>query len=116
MKKVIILSILMLIISTISGCLEEQKSEKKEETYTDISLEFLTEIQQGNLNVAYTYFSPEMKSQFSFIQFENTWDTILSLYGDFQTIEDTSESVEEGYQIIFANCTFSSNYCIIFKR
>ncbi len=116
MKKVIVLSIvLIVIILSFSGCVEEQKSEKKEETNTEIAVKFLTEIQQGNLNVAYTYFSPIMKSQFSINQFENTWDTIKSLYGNFESIKDTSESVEEGYDIIFVNCTFSSNYYIIFK-
>ncbi len=115
MKKVMVLStVLIIIILSFSGCVEE-KSEKKEETHTEIAIEFLTEIQQGNLNVAYTYFSPIMKSQFSISQFENTWDTITSLYGDFESIKDTSESVEEGYNIIFVNCTFSSNYYIIFK-
>ena len=116
MKKAIIIIIVMLVIvSSYSGCIGEQKSEIEEKTNTEIAIEFLTEIKQGKLNVAYTYFSSEMKNQFSLIQFENTWDTILTLYGDFQSIENTSESIEEGYDIIFVNCTFSSNYFIIFK-
>jgi uncharacterized protein len=116
MKKIILLIIaLILITSSFSGCIEEKKTESKEKTYTEIAIEFLTEIKDRNLNTAYSYFSSEMKSQFSLIQFETTWDSILTLYGDFQSIDSTSESFEEGYQIIFANCTFTSNYYIIFK-
>jgi len=114
-KLMIIIIVLTTISSSFSGCLEEKKINDKDKTYPEIALEFLTEIKEGNLNAAYTYFSSEMKSQFSLIQFQNTWDTILSLYGDFQSIDNTSESVEEGYEIIFVNCTFSSNYYIIFK-
>ncbi|KYK33165.1 MAG: hypothetical protein AYK22_01255 [Thermoplasmatales archaeon SG8-52-3] len=110
-KAIIIIIVILAIVSLFSGCIEEQE----EKTISEIAIEFLTEIKQEKLNVAYTYFSPEMKNQFSLIQFENTWNTILNLYGDFQSIEDTSESIEEGYNIIFANCTFSSNYYIIFK-
>ena len=116
MKKIILLLIpLILITSSLSGCLEEKKTESKEKTYTEIAIDFLTEIKEGKLIAAYTYFSPEMKNQFSLSQFEDSWDMITSLYGDFQSIDDSSESVEEGYDIIFVNCTFSSDYYIIFK-
>ena len=116
MKKIIFLFIsILLITSLFSGCLEEKESESKEKTYTEIAIEFLTNIKEGKLNAAYTYFSKEMKNQFSPSQFQDSWEMIVSLYGDFQSIDDTSESVEEGYDIIFVNCTFSNNYHIIFK-
>ena len=116
MKKTILLLIsFILITSSLSGCLEEKKTESKEKTYTEIAIDFLTEIKEGKLIAAYTYFSQEMKNQFSLSQFEDSWDMITSLYGDFQSIDDSSESVEESYDIIFVNCTFSSDYYIIFK-
>ena len=116
MKKAIIICIvLILILVSYSGCVEEKKSEPKEETYLEIAVEFMNEINKGKLNVAYTYFSQTMKNQFSLSQFQTSWDTITSLYGSFEEIIDTSESVEDGYDIVFVNCTFSSNYYIIFK-
>jgi len=116
MKKVMIIFIvLILIASSFLGCLEEKKTDSKEKTNTEIAIEFLTKIKEGNLNAAYTYFSKDMKNQFSLIQFENTWDAILSLYGDFESIDNTTESFEEGYEIIYTNCTFTSNYYIVFK-
>lgn len=116
MKKAIIICIvLFLILASYSGCVEEKKPETNEETYSEIAVEFMNEIQQGKLNVAYTYFSQTMKSQFSLSQFQTSWDTITSLYGSFEEIEDTSESVDNGYDIVFVNCTFSNNYYIIFK-
>ena len=116
MKKAIIIGIVILFIFTsFSGCLEEKKSDTDQKTNTEIAVEFMTEIQQGKLNVAYTYFSQSMKSQFSPSQFQTSWDTITSLYGSFEEIKDTNESVEDGYDIVFVNCTFSNNYYIIFK-
>jgi len=109
------LIIITAFIATLSGCLQEKEEGPIEKTNLEISIEFITEIQLGNLNTAYTYFTSEMKSQFSISQFQNTWDTITSLYGDFESIGDTSESVEEGFDIVFVNCTFSNNYYIIFK-
>jgi fermentation-respiration switch protein FrsA (DUF1100 family) len=116
MKKVMIILIaLIAVTSSFSGCIEEKKTDNNEKTNNEIAIEFLNEIKEGKLNAAYTYFSSEMKNQFSLSQFEESWDLILSLYGDFQSIDKTSESVEEGYEIIFVNCTFSSNYYITFK-
>ena len=116
MKKGIIISIvLMVLFAFYSGCIEDNKSKTTEKTNSEIALEFITEIQHENLDVAYTYFSQLMKSQFSLNQFQTTWDTITSLYGNFESIKDTSESVEDGYDIVFVNCTFSNGYYIIFK-
>lgn len=113
MKIVITLSMVIItIVAIFSGCVEEQQPEK---TTTEISLEFMNIILEGNLSDAYNYFSSLMKSQFSYDQFEGTWSYIETTYGDFESIEDTSESVEEGYDIVFVNCTFTNDYYIIFK-
>ncbi len=113
MKKIMIICVVLIaIIASFSGCIEDKKSEK---TNSEIAIEFMTEIQQGNLNIAYDYFSSLMKSQFTINQFQSSWETITSLYGSFETIKNTSESVEEGYEIVFVNCSFSYNYYIVFK-
>jgi len=113
MKKIMIICVVLIaIISSFSGCNEEKKSEK---TNSEIAIEFMNGIQQGNLNIAYDYFSSLMKSQFTINQFQSSWETITSLYGSFETIKNTSESVEEGYEIVFVNCSFSYNYYIVFK-
>lgn len=112
MKKVTTFVIIIAMIAVFSGCVEEQQPEK---TTTEIALEFMNIILEGNLSDAYNYFSPLTKSQFSYDQFESTWDYIETTYGDFKSIEDTSESVEEGYDIVFVNCTFTNDYFIIFK-
>ncbi len=104
-----------IITATLSGCVEEDDKEPVEETTTELAVEFMNFILQDNLSSAYNYFSPIMKSQFSYDQFEGTWNYIETTYGDFESIGDTSESVEEGYDIVFVNCTFSNDYFIIFK-
>jgi esterase/lipase len=112
-KILAILIIITAFIATFTGCVEEQ--EPHEKSLSEITIEFMTEIKKGDLSSAHSYFSSEMKSQFSIVQFQNTWDSITSLYGNFKSIVDTSESVEGGFDIIFVNCTFSNNYYIIFK-
>ena len=107
MKKIMIICIVLIaIIASFSGCNEEKKSEK---TNSEIAIEFINEIQQDKLNIAYDYFSSLMKSQFTINQFQSSWETITSLYGSFETIKNTSESVEEDYEIVFVNCSFSYN-------
>ncbi len=116
MKKIITISIVILTIMTVfSGCMEEQKPEPTEKTTKDIALEFMSTVLDENLSDAYNYFSPLMKNQFSYDQFEGTWNYIETTYGNFESIGDTSESVEDGYDIVFINCTFTDNYFIIFK-
>ncbi len=104
-----------IITATLSGCVEEDEKEPIEKTTTELAVEFMNIILQEKLSEAYNYFSPLMKSQFSFDQFEGTWNYIETTYGDFESIRDTSESAEEDYDIIFVNCTFSNDYFIIFK-
>ncbi len=114
MKKIMTISIVILtIIAVFSGCIEEQ--EPTEKTTKEIALEFMNTILEKNLSIAYNYFSSIMKSQFSYNQFEGTWNYIETTYGDFESIGETSESVEEGYNIVFINCTFADDYYIIFK-
>jgi len=116
MKKIMTISIVILtIIAVFSGCIEEKKPEPTEKTKKEIALEFINTVLEDNLSVAYNYFNPLMKSQFSFDQFESTWNYIETTYGDFESTGDISESVEEGYDIVFINCTFTDNYFIIFK-
>ena len=116
MKKIITISIVILTIITVfSGCMEEQKPEPTKKTTKDLALEFMSTVLEENLSDAYNYFSPFMKNQFSYDQFEGTWIYIETTYGNFESIGDTSESVEDGYDIVFINCTFTDNYFIIFK-
>lgn len=116
MKKITIIVILLLtIISCFSGCVEEQKPEPTEKTTKEIALEFMNNILDENMSSAYNYFSPIMKNQFSYNQFEETWNYLETTYGKFKLINDASESFEEGYDIVFINCTFTNDYFIIFK-
>ena len=116
MKKIMTVCVILVsIIAVFSGCVEEQEPKPTEKTTEEIALEFMVTILEKNLTTAYNYFSPLMKSQFSYDQFEGTWNYIETTYGDFESIGDTSESVEEGYDIVFVNCTFTDDYFIIFK-
>jgi len=115
-KKIIgILITSIIVIASFSGCQEETKKEPAEKTNTELAMDFLYEIKSGDLNEAYTYFSSIMTSQFSMNQFRNTWKTITDTYGDFETIEDSEETVIDGLDVVFVNCTFSNDYYIIFK-
>jgi esterase/lipase len=116
MKKIMTITMVILsLIAIFSGCVENQDPGIQDKMTIEIALEFMTIILENDLSRAYTYFSPLMKSQFSFSQFEGTWEYIEKTYGDFESIEDTQESVEDEYDIVFVNCTFTNDYYIIFK-
>ena len=66
-KNLMILLIITIFLANLSGCMEESSTEK---TNLQISIEFMYEIQQGNLSNAYDYFSQEMKDQFTIEQFQ----------------------------------------------
>jgi hypothetical protein len=111
-KNLMILIIIIMFLANLSGCMEESSTEK---TNLEIAIEFMNKIQQGNLNKAYDYFSQVMKGQFTYGQFQSTWDLITSSYGNFESLDDTSTTVEDGFNIVFVNTTFSSDYYIVFK-
>jgi esterase/lipase len=111
-KNLMILLIITLFLANLSGCIEESPTEK---TNLEIAIEFMNDIKQGNLISAYDYFSTEMKGQFTIEQFQSTWDVITSSYGNLESLGHTSENVEDGFDVVFINTTFSSNYYIVFK-
>ena len=57
--------------------------------------------------LAYSLFNNDMANSLSQDQLENAWDSILSSYGDFLKIDNTRETEEGGYDIIFVTCDFS---------
>ena len=116
MKKVTITSIVIILIITFyTGCVEEQKSETTEKTTSEIATEFITYLSQGNYNTAYNYFNSTVKNQFSFVQFQGTWEYFTGTYGEFESIQDTIPSTESGFNIVRINCTFADGYVITFR-
>ena len=114
-KIFIFILIIQIILLFLVGCIEEDKDIIYDKTLTEISIDFMIEIKLENLEKAYTYFNDLMKSQFTLSQFRDTWNTIISTYGNFLLITNTSESVQQGYDVVFVNCTFSNDHYIIFK-
>jgi esterase/lipase len=116
MKKVTITSIIMITIIVFhSGCIEEQKSKTSEKTTSEIATEFITYLSQGNYETAYSYFNSTVKNQFSFAQFQGTWEYFIVTYGEYESIQNTIPSTESGYNIIRINCTFTDGYVITFR-
>lgn len=116
MKKVTIISILiMIMVASFSGCIEEQKPETTEKTTSEIATEFMTHLSQGNYNSAYNYFDSTVKDVFSLVQFQGTWEYYTGTYGEFESIQDTIPSTEEGFDIVRINCTFADGYVITFR-
>ncbi len=116
MKKVTITSIVIILIITFyTGCVEEQKSETTKKITSEIATEFITYLSQGNYNTAYNYFNSTVKNQFSFAQFQGTWEYFTGTYGEFESIQDTIPSTESGFNIVRINCTFADGYVITFR-
>ena len=114
MRKVILGIVLLVIIASFSGCVEEKESETKKTT-EEIATDFITYLSQEKYNNAYNYFNSTVKDQFSFSQFKGTWEYFTGTYGDFESIRDTIPSNESGFDIVRINCTFAEGYVITFR-
>lgn len=106
---------MIVIMISYTGCVEEQKSETTKKTTSEIATEFITYLSEGNYNTAYNYFNSTVKNQFSFAQFQGTWEYFTGTYGEFESIQDTIPSNELGFNIVRINCTFADGYVITFR-
>jgi dienelactone hydrolase len=56
-----------------------------------------------------------MTKDFSLSQFKTTWEYYLTTYGSFQTIQSIHNATIEGYEVVYANCTFEDGYLLVFR-
>jgi esterase/lipase len=114
MRKVIFSIVLLVIIASFSGCIEEKEPETKNTT-EEIATAFITFLSQEKYANAYNYFNSTVKNQFSFSQFKGTWEYFTGTYGEFESIRDKIPSNESGFEIVMINCTFAEGYVITFR-
>lgn len=107
-----IIIINMCLLSTIlSGCTVQYDDDNK--TPKEIPLETKTEQMVENLtkeNYASVYenFNDEMKAAFPIKDIQTAWNSLIKSYGTFEEIVKTRKTEEQGYQIIYVTCSFTT--------
>jgi uncharacterized protein len=114
-KQLISIIILLVLISTVfSGCTVNESNDDNTNPPTDeVSLEtksrcFIENLTNENYKTVYQKFTSEMKSVLPVEDLQYAWESLLSSYGAFEEIVRTKQSEEQGYQLVYVTCSFSS--------
>jgi len=112
MKKQIILnlSLVILLIVGLSGCLNEVEKNDDKLLKIDIEKEainFVENLSQNNYQITYEKFDDKMKSALPIQDLQDAWEGLILTYGEFKEIIITRKTNEENYQIVYVTCDFS---------
>jgi len=99
----------------LTGCTEEQTQQDTTPSLLTVSMHFMENLSLLDYDTAYEYFSDEMKVSFSIEQFTGTWDYFIDSYGDFTEIKDSYQTIQEEFDIVMVNCSFSKGYLLTFR-
>jgi len=112
-KKSIILNVLIfaIFLTNCSGCIEDQRENDRAEK--SISLDLKAEYYVENLSVekyetVYQSFTPEMKSALPADDLQYAWESLITQYGTFEEIVQIKQKIEQGYQVVYVTCSFST--------
>ena len=111
----VLVAVLLLTI-VFSGCQEDTKEPiENNKTHIEIATDFMNKLQQKKYDISYKYFNNEMKNSLPLSQLKSTWEYFILTYGDFNDINETIQTLIEGYEVVYVNCTFNNNYLLIFR-
>jgi fermentation-respiration switch protein FrsA (DUF1100 family) len=117
MKKVITLSVLLLLVGSIlSGCTQPQEEPPTEKTLKDVAVDVVTLLMEQNLSSVYSLFNTSITSQLSLDMFINIWtEQIVAPYGNITKIVRTRLTNESGSSVVFVTCNFSKTQVLDVK-
>ncbi len=114
-KQVISVIIILVLISTVfSGCtVNEINDYDTNPPSNEVSLEtksryYVEDLTNENYQIVFEEFTSEMKSVFPVKDLQYAWESLLSTYGTFEEIVRTKQTEEQGYQIVYVTCSFST--------
>jgi len=114
-KQVISVIIILVLISTVfSGCtVNEINDDDTNPPSNEVSLEtksryYVENLTNENYQIVFEEFTSEMKSVFPIKDLQYAWESLLSTYGTFEEIVRTKQTEEQGYQIVYVTCSFST--------
>ena len=115
-KFLIYIAIILILGTILTGCIEETKEPiEKNKTHIEIATDFMNKLQQKKYDISYTYFNTKMKNSLPLSQLKSTWEYFISTYGEFNDIQETRQTLIEGYEVVYVNCSFDNNYRLIFR-
>jgi uncharacterized protein len=102
---------IFLLLTVFSGCTVQYDDDNK--TPKELPLETKAERMVENLTKekyasVYENFNDEMKAAFPIKDIQTAWDSLTKSYGTFEEIVKTRKTEEQGYQIIYVTCSFST--------
>ncbi|MFO8078410.1 MAG: DUF3887 domain-containing protein [Thermoplasmatota archaeon] len=108
-KSILLLTVIISIM--ISGCTEQKKETQPPEeqlTMEEKARIYVENLSNENYNPLYMNFTEEVTSQFSFEDLQLTWESLISNYGTFEEIIKITKKTEQGYDVIYVTCSFST--------
>lgn len=111
MKKIQLLTLVMMFFVIIAGCnKQETKDEPKDETNQLVTFaeEFLTQLSEGKYTEAMDRFDETMSAQLTASDLETLWQTLEQQIGKQVTIIYNSTQEVDGYQVVLFDGTFEA--------
>lgn len=107
-RRIAFTSIAVVVVAMIllSGC-----GQKPEPTpIADLKVAarlFISYLDDGQYGLAREMFSDQMKAAMSEAQLQATWEGVVTQVGAFETIYSVEVKQEQGYDAVYATCTFA---------
>jgi len=100
------------LLSTIlSGCTSPEDTNTKPSE--DINLKakatnMVENLSKSNYQIVFDNFNDEMRSVFPIQDLEAAWTSLIKSYGSYQEIKQIRKTNEQGYEIVYVTCSFST--------
>lgn len=101
---VIVLSMIMLGIKVYDVLTDDSEPIDPEVEARDVVIS----LSEGDFEEVYESFNKEMAAALSLEQLEAGWNSLIDQYGDFVTINGTSATHQQGYDVVCITCEFSN--------
>ncbi len=107
-----LLFIFMILCSTLfMGCTNQQSDDNNQKE--QISLQkrarwYVENLSNGNYQPVYNKFTQEVKNQLSLENLQAAWESLINSYGTLEGIVNSTHTIEQGYQVIYVTCSFST--------
>ena len=100
------------LLSTIlSGCTspEDTNTQPSDEINLEAKATNMVEnLSDGKYQIVFDNFNDEMKSVFPIQDLEAAWVSLIKSYGSYQEIKQIRKTNEQGYEIVYVTCSFST--------
>jgi hypothetical protein len=110
-QTIIIFISLSILITSFSGCTDQENN--KDKSLEDISVntkaqKYVENLTKNNYETVYQHFTSEVKEKLPLEDLQYAWESLINRYGSFEEIVKTKQKEEQGYQVVYVTCSFST--------